>query len=86
VEVDEEVLEVQARLRQEGGVALEPEREASGLVARECEYDFSGGSRPEQRLAEQLLRRDALVRESLVLGQRLDAAEDDRDVGERGGT
>ena len=79
--VDEQVLEIEPRPGEEGGVALEPEREAGRLVAREGEHHLGGGCRAEQRRVQLCLGGDALVREPLVLGEPPDAREDDGDVG-----
>ena len=52
-----------------------------GNVPAVGEDDFAGRPRTEERLAQILFGRRDFVRELLVLGERFDHPEDDRDVG-----
>ena len=78
---DEQVLEVDPRLAEEGREGVEEQREADRHAVVLGQDDLGVRTRPEQRLAEPVLGRHHFVEQALVVGERADEGENLRDVG-----
>jgi hypothetical protein len=82
----EQILQPDAVPAAEGGVGVEPDRKTRRLALPFGDVAEDARVRPEDRLGDLGLRRDDVIGQSLVSGERLDEIEDEPGLVGPGGT
>src|SRR5687768_1398995 len=81
---DEQILEVETALAEEGRVVVKEEREPRRVTANLGDQDLRGRPLAEQRDAQVHLCCHGFIRQPLVFGEPADEGENEREIGDRG--